>query len=98
MSNPIETVNQHYTKVSTRKAPNETNAQWFARHFQNVLSEWDGGQFPLTDELCTNWLDANGVPRGPCTQRNSGETDAAFLSRHADAAAAEAAQNPPSST
>lgn len=94
-SDPIQTKNTDGQHANTRKASNETTAEWAHRHFQNLISLWENDEFPLTGELCTGWFDSDDEARMICTARLSGESDADFIGRHMVDATAGMAEHPP---
>ena len=95
MSDPIRTTNQTGGEIKTRKVSTENIGQWVDRHFKNVVAEFEGGEFPPTNELCTCWIDGNGHAQCECTVRNDGENDVDFLGRHLVAATSLMLQHPP---
>ncbi|MCY3003007.1 MAG: hypothetical protein NTV21_14490 [Planctomycetota bacterium] len=95
MTNPIRTTNGNLQSVSTRKVAIETTAQWIQRHWYNVAGEWEGGLFPLTDTLVTEWKDSSGTTRSSTTTRTTGESDNDFYNRHTADASTAMVANPP---
>ena len=92
---PIRTTNGNLETVSTRKASFETTAQWAQRHWNNLAAEHEGGVFPLTDTLVTEWKDAGGTNRSHTTTRTTGESDNDFYNRHTADASTAMVANPP---
>ena len=95
MGNPIRTTNQTGAEIKTRKVSTEGIGGWVDRHCKNVVAEWEAGEFSVTNELCTCWIDGIGNAQCECTVRNDGETDAQFLSRHIGDATTLMVQHPP---
>jgi hypothetical protein len=92
---PISTSSECGQTVSTAPIIGETAGQWMRRHMGAVNDAITAGTFTLGDELCTQWLDAQGTSQSVCSDRLPGESDAAFKTRHFADAATAMVDNPP---
>lgn len=77
MANPISTTGTTTDPVVTNYDPPELPRTWAMRHADKLKT-----MTPSGNTLTTTWTSSNG-PQQCVTVRKAGESDAAFMNRHA---------------